>query len=320
MAKSHRLETVQASIKAVRNQLDPPTEAAMATLQQALASRQPIAIAQVAKLTLKHHLLQLVPDLATQFERMLSKGVTTDPNCIAKKAIANALYQLEYPETELFLSGIHHIQMEPVWGKSVDTAPGVRAICALGLVRVNYRDVMIELADLLADPEIEARVGAARAIAYSENPQGVPLLRLKLHLGDPEPQVLSECFIAILQLAPQQSFSLVAQFLDSAEPAVCELAAFALGEARIAQAFEAIKQVWQRTREVELRQSFLVAIATLRTDQAIQFLTSLVEKGNAVDARDALSALHIYRNTEDIWQPIRAAAQHRSDLDPRLFA
>ncbi|MEM9164089.1 MAG: HEAT repeat domain-containing protein [Cyanobacteria bacterium P01_F01_bin.4] len=320
MAKSHKLETVQASIKAVRDQLSPPTEEAIVTLQQVLTSKQPVAIAQVAKLVLNHHLTQLIPELAIQFERMLTKGASTDPNCIAKKAIANTLYQLEYPETELFLSGIHHIQMEPVWGKSVDTAPGVRAICALGLVRVNYRNVMIELADLLADPEIEARVGAARAIAYSENPQGVPLLRLKLHLGDPEPQVLSECFIALLQLAPQHSFPLVATFLDSSDPAVCELAAFALGEARIAEAFQAIKQAWQQTRALELRQSFLVAIATLRTDEAIQFLAGLIEKNKLADANDALIALSIYRHTEDIWQIVKAAAQHRNDLDPRLLA
>ncbi|MEM8807178.1 MAG: hypothetical protein AAGF01_14235 [Cyanobacteria bacterium P01_G01_bin.38] len=319
MAKSRKLEAVQASIKAIRDQLDPPTEAAIATLQQALNSRQSVAIAQVAKLALNHRLTQLIPELATQFERMLTKGATTDPNCIAKQAIANTLYQLEYPETELFLSGIHHIQMEPVWGKSVDTAPGVRAICALGLVRVNYRDVMIELADLLAAPEIEARIGAVRAIAYSENPQGIPLLRLKLHLGDPEPQVLSECFIALLQLAPKQSFPLVVKFLESSEPTICELAAIALGEARVAEAFKAIKRVWQQTRESELKQSFLLAIATLRTDEAIHFLTSLVKKGNLADAKDALIALSIYRHTEDIWQVVIAAAQLRSDLDPQLL-
>lgn len=198
--------------------------------------------------------------------------------------------------------------MEPVWGGETDTAPGLRAVCALGLVRVHYREVMIELADLLADPKIEARIGAARAIAYSENPQGVPLLRLKLHLGDPEPQVLSECFIALLQLAPQPSFPLVAQFLASSEPAVCELAALALGEARIAAAFEPIKRTWQRTRERELRQSFLLAIATLRTDEAIQFLTGLVEKGSLADAEAAIAALQIYRHTEEIWKRVQATA------------
>ncbi|MDZ8224990.1 hypothetical protein [Nostoc sp. ChiVER01] len=54
---------------------------------------------------------------------------------------------------------------------------------------------MNELADLLADPKLEARV-AAKAIAYIRNPQGVPLLRLKTRIGDQAPQVISECFSA----------------------------------------------------------------------------------------------------------------------------
>ncbi|MEH2465502.1 hypothetical protein [Nostoc sp.] len=43
---------------------------------------------------------------------------------------------------------------------------------------------MNELADLLTDPKPEARVAAAKAIAYTGNPQGVPLLRFKTRIGD----------------------------------------------------------------------------------------------------------------------------------------
>ncbi|MBW4694187.1 MAG: hypothetical protein KME27_20785 [Lyngbya sp. HA4199-MV5] len=62
---------------------------------------------------------------------------------------------------------------------------------------MNYPLVMVELADLLVDPEPEARIGAARAIAYTQNEQGVPLLRLRVKIGDTSP-VLSECLIALL--------------------------------------------------------------------------------------------------------------------------
>ena len=320
MAKSRKLEALQASINQVRHQLTPPTDEALTTLQTILASQQPVAIAQIAKLVEQHSLAALMPALAEQFVRMLIKGATTDPNCMAKKAIANTLYRLEYPETDLFLKGIHHCQQEPVWGTTVDTAPGLRAICALGLVRVHYREIMVELADLLADPEVEARIGAARAIAYTENPQGVPLLRLKVQVGDEEPQVLSECFLALLKLAPEQSFSLVAHFLDAVEPALCELAALALGEARIPEAFGVIKRVWQRTRDAELRQTLLLAIATLRTDESIQFLTGLVERGNLDDARQAIAALKIYQTIDEIWKLVETAVGMRGDgqLSTRL--
>lgn len=84
MAKSRKLEAVQAEIKAVRDRLDPPTEDAIATLRQALTSKQPVAIAQVARLALKHRLTQLMPELVTQFERLMAKGASADPNCMAK--------------------------------------------------------------------------------------------------------------------------------------------------------------------------------------------------------------------------------------------
>lgn len=310
---SQKLAALQAELRSLTDRLSPPTDEALTVIKSALTSRQSVAIAQAANLIQKNDLRALQPELAKTFQRLLKNGEKTDPGCLAKRAIANALYHQEYSETDLFLSGIHHVQMEPVWGGTVDTAPGFRGVCALGLVRAHYRHVMVELADLLADTEIEARIGAARAIAYSENPAGVPLLRLKLHLGDPEPQVLSECFIALLQLAPEQSFSLVTRFLESSEPAVVELAALALGEARLTQAFEPIKAVWRQTREPELRQSLLLVISMLRSKDGIEFLIELVERGNQADCEGAIAALDIYRSVPDIWQQVQQAAQLRGD-------
>ena len=238
------------------------------------------------------------------FHRMLEKGEKRDPGCKAKWAIANTLYQLERPDADLFLAGIHHRQLEPVWGGTIDTAPPLRSLCALGLVQANYPHVLNELADLLADDEHDARAGAARAVGYSRNPAGIPLLRLKIHFGDAEPQVMSECFVALLQLSVDQA-PIVIERLESGSEAERELAAIALGEARIPEAFAAIKRQWQRTRSAELRSSFLLAIATLRTEAAIEFLLALVEHGNRQDATDAIAALEIYRHTKDIWQQVQ---------------
>ncbi len=172
----------------------------------------------------------------------------------------------------------------------------------------NYANVLSELADLLADPEYDARAGAARAIGHSHNPAGIPLLRLKVHLGDSELVVLSECFIALLALSQEQA-PLVINALKNSVEEVQELAALALGEARIPAAFTAIEQQWQRSRSSELRQSFLLAIATLGTDEAIAFLISLVERGNPQDAKDTIIALNIYRHTKEVWQRVCRAAQ-----------
>ncbi|MDX2239271.1 MAG: hypothetical protein NW224_01195 [Leptolyngbyaceae cyanobacterium bins.302] len=108
-----------------------------------------------------------IPELVSACDRFLVNAKESDPGCRAKQAISEALYRLQYSDKAPFLKGIRHVQAEPVWGGKVDTAPTLRGTCALGLVRMNYPLVMVELRDLLADPEPEARIGAARAIAYA---------------------------------------------------------------------------------------------------------------------------------------------------------
>lgn len=313
MAKSRRLETILEDVKAIQR-MESLGTGEIERLRKIIGGKQPIAIAPTTKIILRHSLTQLIPDMISAFERMLKNGADTDPSCKAKWAIANTLYQLEKPDTDLFLSGIRHIQPEPVWGKTIDTAPPLRSLCALGLVQANYSQVLEELADLLADPEYAARAGAARGIGYSQNPAGIPLLRFKVHMGDREPQVISECFIALLKLSGEQA-PMVLQALEKGSAATQELAALALGEARIPEAFPAIKRQWQYTREPNLRGSFLLAIATLRTEDSITFLLDQLERGNLPDAKDSLMALDIYRNTTEIWQKITGIIQFRENSE-----
>ena len=302
MAKSRRLEATLEEVKAIAR-LETIGASEIESLRKIIRGKQPIAIAPTTKIIIRHSLTQLIPDMPAAFERMLHNGGDTDPNCKAKWAIANTLYQLEKPNADLFLAGIRHIQPEPVLGKTIDTAPPLRSLCALGLVQANYSKVLEELADLLADPEHDARAGAARAVGYSQNPAGIPLLRLKVRVGDAEPQVMSECFIALLKLSGEQA-PMVLKALENGSAAVQELAAIALAEARIPEAFAAIKRQWQRTRDTDLRGSFLLSIATLQNEESITFLTDQLERGNLADAKDALIALDIYRNTTDIWHRI----------------
>jgi HEAT repeat protein len=324
MAKSRKLEELQTRLNQIRAQLaeeslselQPGTyEALLCELQQILTSKFAVAIAQAARIIRELDLPAatrpvLLDALGSAFDRLMQTPASSDPNCLGKKAIVDALYRLEYPETELFLTGIRHVQLEPVWGGQTDTAPGLRAICALGLVRLNYSEVMSELADLLADPESEARIGAARAIAYSENLQGVPLLRLKVQLGDDAP-VLSECFAALLRLAPLSSLPLVERFLH-ASPQVGEMAALALGESRLPAALPLLKQWWQQGRDPELRQTGLLAIAMLRQPEAIEFLLGLISQPNPQDAEAAAVALGIYSDDQELMARMQALLAARA--------
>jgi hypothetical protein len=191
----------------------------------------------------------------------------------------------------------------------------------LGLVRINYPDVMLELADLLADAESEARIGAARAIAYSENPFGVALLRLRVKVGD-TPTMLGECIAALLQLAPQGNLPLAAELLmagrretdlrEAIETA--EVVALVLGESRLPEAFPLLRDWWRQTTHPELRQVGLLAIASLRQDDALAFLLQILAEGAPPDARYALEALEPYRSSTLLWDKVQAILQDRNDL------
>ncbi len=313
MAKSRAIEDALAELAAVR--ADPAAGDAAAALRRALKGKSSHVAAKAARLAGELELPALVPDLLAAFDKLMVDAVKSDPGCAAKHAIADALYRLGACEAGVFLRGIRHRQMEPVWGGRTDTATALRGVCALGLVRMNYREVLSELADLLADPEAPARADAARALAYSENELGAPLLRLKALLGDDDPSVVAECLTALLRLAPAASLPFVAQFLDRADAAQQEAAALALGGSRLPEAFDTLRQWWERTLKPDLRRTALLAIAMLRRDEGIDFLLAQVAGDSGPSARDAVAALSLYRHDDSVAQRVRdAAAQSAIDL------
>jgi hypothetical protein len=117
---------------------------------------------------------------------------------------------------------------------------------------------------------------------------------------------MSDCFSGLLNLAPEQSLSLVASFLDAA-PEISEMAALALGESRQAGAFELLRQWWQRTGMPELRSTGLLAIAMLRQDAALDFLLELVATGDKRDRDGAIGALKMYQSDAILWQRVQQA-------------
>jgi hypothetical protein len=317
MAKSRKLEELTTALNAIRS--DPTSPEGLATLSQVMGSKYGIAVAQAAKMVGQAEIYSLIPDLVAAFDRFMVKPKDTDPGCRAKQAIAEALYRLEHRDETLFLKGIRHGQWEPVWGSQVDTAPKLRGTCALGLVRMNYPAVMVELADLLADPDPEARIAAARAIAYSENDQGVSLLRLRLKVGD-LPPVMGECVAALLQLAPEGSWPLVNTLLQAGRRETdgreavetSEVIALVLGESHLPEALPVLQDWWRQTTHPDLRKTALFAIATLRRDGAIQFLLNLLREGSTRDAEDALQALEIYRSDGFLWPQVEEILNTRS--------
>jgi HEAT repeat protein len=250
----------------------------------------------------------------TAFDRLLVDPVKRDPGCVGKTAIADALYRLGAGEEELFLRGIRHRQMEPVWGGRTDTAGGLRSACGFGLVRMHAPCALLELAGLLADPETPVRVEAARAIAYGGSHHALPILKLKILVGDAEGEVVSECMGAMLQIAPSESLEFVCGFLDADDLMRREAAALALGASRVPSAFEVLTAWWDRTHDLALRRTALLAIAILRSDRSIAFLLGLVAEAEGPIAREAIRALAVYRDDTSLAERVRDVARARRDV------
>ncbi len=132
MSGKKNFEIQLAAVEALR-QL--PTEDCTAPLRTALRQRNNYIVAKAADLVAQRRIEELLPDLLAAFDRFFEDAVKSDPQCWAKNSLSRALAALELQEPAPFLRGMRHVQMEPVWGKSSDTAGGLRGICALALVQ-----------------------------------------------------------------------------------------------------------------------------------------------------------------------------------------
>jgi HEAT repeat protein len=290
----------------------PPSPEGRAEAAKYLNSKMNLVAAKAARIAGEWQLAELTPELVAAFDRFMVKPETTDKRCAAKIEILKALCKLEYSSPSVFRRGLRHIQMEPTWGGSVDTAAEVRALGAMGLAQMDYPEALEEILPLLLDPERDARIGALRAVGASGLPGGVLLLRLKALSGD-EPEVLGECFAALLRAAPTQSPEFVAKFLDHREEAVVEAAALALGNSRLESVFAVLRDAFERTRALPLRRrTLLLAIALLRRENAIDYLLDLVQNGESQTSADAVAALAMYEKDPNLQERLERARQSRT--------
>lgn len=283
-----------------------------ALVRKALGAKRARIVAAAAELTAEHDLRELVPLFAPIFTDFTADAVKRDPGCLAKRAIVEALVQLERDPDELLLRAVRYRQLEPAFGPPVDTAVTMRAQAARGLANMGHPEAPSELARLLADKEWAARAGAAHAIGGLARTTCVPLLRYKALAGDAEPAVIGECFRALLAADPGPSLDFVAEHLG-ADEAVAEQAALALGESRSEAAFDRLV-AWRDTLVIgpSIRVA-LVAIGLLRTDRARDYLMAILRDGDRRSAAHAAEALAIYRHDPKIREQVLAAVRARGD-------
>jgi len=282
-------------------------------LKRFLGDRSNLVVAKAAKIACQARATELVPDLVSAFHRLMKNPAKLDKGCAATTEVVSALYELDYVEPEVFLLGIHHVQMEGSFGPPVDAAAKLRGISAMSLARTSHPVALVEIVSLLVDEWPEARIGAVRALAANGGPAGALLLRLKILTGENEPAVLAECFSGLLAAAPESSLLLIAGFTDSEDLAVAEAALLALGSSRLPEAFDLLKARWERTAGGSLRRSVLLAIAMIRSDPAIEFLLAQLAECSASIAKDVIAALAFFRSNDKVRGRVESVVTQRNE-------
>jgi hypothetical protein len=321
-----------AKLSAIRN--DPGSAAGREVLERALASKVGVLVAKAAEIVAAAEVGGLGEELAAAFFRFMPerpqlgpsafessaaarRGRNDEPSdrgCAAKTALAKALYTTgDTAGVDVFLRGVRHVQKEaPFTPRPFDAAAELRGTCALGLVRLGHRDALTEAADLLVDQAAAARVGGARALAYSGREEAALPLRVKLRAGDADAEVMGECFTALLSLTPAKGVPFVARFLDAGEGDVADAAALALGESRRAEAFDVLRAHWERASADPARRGpFLLALGLLRRPESIELLLSVVRDGTDPAAYDAIEALALYRHDPAVTPRVEQAVRER---------
>src|SRR3984957_10618093 len=272
-----------------------------AVLKKALGDRVNVVVAKAPQICGELAAANLIPDLKKAFERLFEKG--KDPQCWGKNAVAKGLKDLGVQESAVFLRGIRHVQLEPVWGGSEDTAAVLRGTCALGLVQCNDipRDETLRyLLDSLTDKIATVRMDAVRSLEQMGGREVLLLLRLKALVGDVDPRVTGEVLEALLQMEEKAALPLVAEFLENHDEEVADEAALALGASRLPEAFELLKKAWENRQGLRPQGALLRAMSVSRLDEALTFLVDLVKSGRERDAEEALHELELQKGTDEV--------------------
>jgi HEAT repeat protein len=305
-SKAKSVGSKLAALNALRDHVH-STEA-VELLRQSLSDQSNHVIGRAADIIGETDDQDYVKDLLAAYQSLIANPLKTDPGCVGKTAIVRSLIKLNHDDAEFYRQGIEYKQPEPVWQGSKETAGELRGLCAAGLVQsASSLEVLNRCAVLLADNCAEARMGAARAIAALRQPEGAPLIRLKLLTGDANAEVIGECCAALLRLDRDEGVRTVVQLLWSDDADTCVQAALALGESRLSGTFEPLRNAWERQREPAVRESLLICIGLLRSSEAGEFLFSLITSNQLGGAGDAIKALKPFGNVADLRQRIEAA-------------
>lgn len=289
MSGKDKFEKQLAALDALRYQ---PPEARIEPLRKALTDRNNFVVGKAADLVREFRLTQLTPELLTAFDRFFENPIKTDPQCWAKNALSRALAAFEHQDAAAFLRGMKHVQPEPSWGGSSDSAGSLRATCALALVQCRSMaesELLAHLVELLADKDKAVRVEIVRAIEQIGSASAALLLRLRAVLGSDEPEVLGACYSGVLRIEGINAIPWVSRFLTTVDDPAAE-AALAIAGTHSSQGFEILRKRLAKESDPWFCSVLLSAIALTRQEEAFEFLLDLV-RSESLHAEAAIEAI-----------------------------
>ncbi len=305
---NNKVEEQLKALKALRGSgLTPDT---LGPLKKSLHDKINLVVAKAAQLSGELAAHSLMPELQAAFTRMFEPG--KDPQCWAKNALAKTLKDLGLTESALFLRGLRHIQMEPVWGGSEDTATTLRGACALALVQCNdlpRDEILRHLLNSVTEKSPVVRIDAVRALEQMGGFEVVLLLRLKALTGDADPRVTGEILDALLHMEGEQAISFAANFLKNPDEEVADEAAIALAASHLPGVFPLIKQAWENRPS----NTFLRAMSISRLPEALDFLLNMLKNGRPRDAEESLHALELQKSNPEVVKKVEEALCERAD-------
>lgn len=250
------------------------TDPTIAALKKALQHRNNFLVSKAARVVNELGLRDLCPDLLRAAERFFVDPDKTDPQCWAKIALLQALSDLGHDDPEIYLRGLHHVQLEKVWGGAEDMAGPLRALCAHALVscrNILDRELLFHLVELLFDPEPKVRVEAARAVGRIQKPEAALLLRARCLAADDEPEVRGAAMAALVDIQREEAAGFVRAFLDGDRTLAGE-AALALSRLRTDDCCRLLIRRYENCLDRGLKEVLVTAITLTRTEAGAAFL------------------------------------------------
>ena len=305
---------LEEKLEALRRLRSLARDDAIAPLRKSLGDRANLVVAEAARIAAEFQISPLTPDLLDAYDRLFNDPVQKDPKCWGKTAILKALTQMDYDQSHPFLRGARHTQAEPVWGGQEDAAAQLRATSILGLVQctdLGRAEILRHLVDGLADSADPVRIEAVRAIEQMDGEEARLLLRLKARSGDRRPLVTGRVFDALLNLEPDRAIGFVTEHLKSTDIDIRDEATLSLGASRLPEAVTILIETWHQVHDLDFKDVLLRSLSSSRRESAIDFLLDLVRSGLSQDATQALDALRLHDQSEQIQAMVEEARRER---------